>query len=83
MTVSGEPPNPIRVPTGCRFHTRCPAADDLCRSVEPPLAEYANGHLAACHHPLAVSASEIAAAQLSPASPLAAGRDLPAAPAAQ
>ena len=47
----GEPPNPIAPPPGCRFHTRCPAATDLCRTSEPPLVEYADGHLAACHHP--------------------------------
>ncbi len=79
--VEGEPPNPISPPSGCHFHTRCPAADDLCRTVEPPLAEYAGGHLAACHHPLGVSAEEIAAARRSPASPRSAGEELPAAPA--
>jgi oligopeptide/dipeptide ABC transporter ATP-binding protein len=78
--VEGEPPNPIAPPPGCRFHTRCPAATDLCRTTEPPLAEYAGGHLAACHHPLAVSVEEVAAAQRSSASPLAAGDELPAAP---
>ncbi len=31
--VSGEPPNPIRPPSGCRFHTRCPRASDICRTV--------------------------------------------------
>ncbi len=71
--VEGEPPNPISPPSGCRFHVRCPAASDLCRTVEPPLAEYAGGHLAACHHPRAVSAEEIAGATRSPASPLQSG----------
>jgi oligopeptide/dipeptide ABC transporter ATP-binding protein len=80
--VEGEPPNPIAPPAGCRFHTRCPAATDLCKTSEPPLTEYAGGHLAACHHPLSVSAAEIAAAQRSPASPLAAGNELPQAAAA-
>jgi oligopeptide/dipeptide ABC transporter ATP-binding protein len=75
--VEGEPPNPIAPPPGCRFHTRCPAATDLCRTTEPPLVEYADGHLAACHHPLAVTPEEIAAATRSPASPLAAGAELP------
>jgi len=79
--VEGEPPNPIAPPRGCHFHTRCPAASGLCRTVEPPLAQYAGGHLAACHHPLAVTAEEIASAQRSPASPLSAGAEMPAAPA--
>jgi oligopeptide/dipeptide ABC transporter ATP-binding protein len=80
--VEGEPPNPISPPDGCHFHTRCPAASELCRTVEPPLAEYAGGHLAACHHPLAVSVEEVAAAQRSPASPLSAGSEMPVAAAA-
>jgi len=82
VKVEGEPPSPIAPPPGCRFHTRCPAATELCRTVEPPLTEYADGHLAACHHPSSVSAEEIAAAQRSPASPLGAGNELPVAPAA-
>jgi oligopeptide/dipeptide ABC transporter ATP-binding protein len=71
--VSGEPPNPIDPPSGCRFHPRCPRATEVCRQVEPQLTEYANGHLAACHHPQHVSAAEIAAARRSPSSPLQAG----------
>jgi oligopeptide/dipeptide ABC transporter ATP-binding protein len=71
--IAGEPPNPIAPPSGCRFHTRCPRATDVCRAVEPPLAEYANAHLAACHHPLNVTPEEIAGARRSPASPLSAG----------
>ena len=76
--VEGEPPNPIDPPSGCRFHTRCPWATEICGRVEPPLTEYANGHLAACHHPLNVSADEIAGATRSPQSPLSAG-DVPSA----
>ena len=55
IVLEGEPPNPIDPPSGCRFHPRCPRATDICKQVEPPLTEYANGHLAACHHPLNVS----------------------------
>ena len=77
IVLEGEPPNPIDPPSGCRFHPRCPRATDICRRVEPPLTEYANGHLAACHHPLNVSREEIAAAKRSPASPLSAGDELP------
>jgi peptide/nickel transport system ATP-binding protein len=50
--LGGEPPSAIAPPTGCRFHTRCPYATEICRTVEPPLTEYPGGHLAACHHPL-------------------------------
>ena len=78
--VSGEPPNPIHPPSGCRFHTRCPRASDICRSVEPQLTEYASGHLAACHHPQYVTAEEVAAAKRSDASPISAGSDAPGSP---
>src|SRR5205085_8685090 len=77
QVITGEPPNPISPPSGCRFHTRCPRATDICKQVEPPLTEYANGHLAACHHPQHVDASELAAATRSPASPLSAGDAMP------
>ena len=77
IVLEGEPPNPIDPPSGCRFHPRCPHATDICKRVEPPLTEYANGHLAACHHPQNVSAEEISAAKRSPASPLSAGDELP------
>ncbi|WP_270041575.1 ABC transporter ATP-binding protein [Solirubrobacter ginsenosidimutans] len=77
--VEGEPPSPINPPPGCRFHTRCPHATEICRSVEPPLTAYANGHLAACHHPRNVAFEEIVSASRSPASPRAAGPELPAA----
>jgi oligopeptide/dipeptide ABC transporter ATP-binding protein len=75
--VGGEPPNPIAPPPGCRFHTRCPRATEVCRTVEPQLTEYAGGHIAACHHPQNVTAEEIAAATRSDASPLSAGDEAP------
>jgi oligopeptide/dipeptide ABC transporter ATP-binding protein len=75
--IGGEPPNPINPPSGCRFHTRCPRATEVCSAVEPPLAEYANGHLAACHHPLNVSEDEVTNAARSSLSPLSAGEDMP------
>jgi oligopeptide/dipeptide ABC transporter ATP-binding protein len=80
VIATGEPPNPINPPSGCRFHTRCPRATDICAAAEPPLTEYANGHLAACHHPQNVTADEITAATRSEASPLSAGTDVPQAP---
>jgi oligopeptide/dipeptide ABC transporter ATP-binding protein len=75
--VEGEPPSPIHPPSGCRFHTRCPFATELCERVEPPLAEYANGHLAACHHPRNVRPEDISGAARSAASPLSAGDEMP------
>ncbi len=57
-----EPPSRSRRPAGCRFHTRCPRVQEICQSSEPPLVEYAGGHLAACHHPLSrVTAEEMTA----------------------
>jgi oligopeptide/dipeptide ABC transporter ATP-binding protein len=51
---TGEPPDPVAPPSGCRFHTRCPRATEVCREVEPPLVDHGGGHRAACHHPLNV-----------------------------
>jgi peptide/nickel transport system ATP-binding protein len=50
--IRGELPSAIEPPAGCRFHTRCPRAQDLCRAVEPPLRPFGANHLAACHFPL-------------------------------
>jgi oligopeptide/dipeptide ABC transporter ATP-binding protein len=79
VVVSGEPPNPINPPSGCVFHPRCPRATQVCREVEPPLARYPNGHLAACHHPMNVSEAEMRASERDPSSPLSAGDVLPSA----
>jgi oligopeptide/dipeptide ABC transporter ATP-binding protein len=80
--VTGEVPSPIDPPDGCRFASRCPRASDVCRSIEPQLTEYADGHLAACHHPQNVTADELATATRSPLSPLASGEQAPTLPAA-
>jgi peptide/nickel transport system ATP-binding protein len=48
----GEPPSPIAPPSGCRFRTRCPRADQRCASEMPELRPVAPGQYAACHHPL-------------------------------
>jgi oligopeptide/dipeptide ABC transporter ATP-binding protein len=77
ISVSGEVPNPINPPPGCRFHTRCPRATEVCQRIEPPLTEYTNGHLAACHHPQNVSEEEVRAATRSETSPLSAGEETP------
>jgi oligopeptide/dipeptide ABC transporter ATP-binding protein len=77
IVVGGEPPNPINPPRGCRFHTRCPRATEVCVEVEPPLAAYPGGHVAACHHPLSVTREEVEKATRSPLSPLSAGDQMP------
>ena len=51
-SIRGELPSAIDPPTGCRFHTRCPLAQELCRTVEPPLRPFGQSHVAACHFPL-------------------------------
>ena len=48
FTLEGEPPNPRAVPSGCRFRTRCPLAQDVCTAEEPPLREL-DGRRVACH----------------------------------
>jgi len=47
--ISGEIPSPINPPPGCRFHTRCPVAEDICRQKEPELIEVGKEHFVACH----------------------------------
>jgi len=67
--IAGDVPGGVLAPGGCRFHPRCPRADDLCRRDDPALRELgAGGHRAACHHPLgdAVGVSGGADADASP-----------------
>jgi oligopeptide/dipeptide ABC transporter ATP-binding protein len=50
IILSGDLPSPINIPTGCRFHTRCPMAQQICREVEPIYeAKEGREHYAACH----------------------------------
>ena len=52
MVVSGEVPSALNPPAGCRFHPRCPQASDICRKLDPALAEQGSGRAVACHlHP--------------------------------
>jgi len=77
IVLRGDPPSAASPPPGCRFHTRCPWATEICGEIEPPLARFSDGHLAACHHPQNVSPDEVRAATRSDASPLSAGDELP------
>jgi peptide/nickel transport system ATP-binding protein len=52
ISIQGEIPSPANPPSGCRFHTRCPAATARCREEQPQFREVTKGHWAACHHPL-------------------------------
>ena len=51
ITLEGDVPSPIDPPLGCRFHTRCASATDICRRDEPPLLKTQDTHQVACHHP--------------------------------
>ena len=69
IVLEGDVPSPINPPTGCRFHPRCRYATQVCQEVEPPLVDYGNGHLAACHHPLNVDAATLAVSPRGPGNP--------------
>jgi len=49
VILKGDVPSPLKPPSGCRFHPRCPVAIEVCSQVEPPLIDLGGGHLAACH----------------------------------
>jgi len=62
ILLRGDVPSAINPPSGCRFHTRCPLAQDICSEVEPPLEPKGSpDHLAACHFADTVEARELAA----------------------
>jgi peptide/nickel transport system ATP-binding protein len=65
--IAGELPSALSPPSGCRFRTRCPLAQEICATTEPPLRPHGTGnHLAACHFPLQPALEVSAAAERAP-----------------
>jgi oligopeptide/dipeptide ABC transporter ATP-binding protein len=52
LQVTGELPSSVNPPSGCRFRTRCPRAQDICANQEPAFQDFGPTHQAACHFPL-------------------------------
>lgn len=51
IVLEGDLPSPVNPPSGCVFHTRCPKAQEICKTQVPQQKDYGNGHCCACHFP--------------------------------
>ena len=49
VILTGDVPSPIKPPSGCHFHTRCPVAEPICKTEEPVTREIKDGHWVTCH----------------------------------
>jgi oligopeptide transport system ATP-binding protein len=58
IILTGDVPSPVNPPAACRFHTRCPFAESICREVEPEFRQVTPGHWAACHFAETVATGE-------------------------
>jgi peptide/nickel transport system ATP-binding protein len=59
--LEGELPSAINPPPGCRFHTRCPSATEVCKTTEPEVEALGGDHYVACHHPYTETPVQVAA----------------------
>ncbi|HKO28845.1 MAG TPA: oligopeptide/dipeptide ABC transporter ATP-binding protein, partial [Solirubrobacteraceae bacterium] len=71
VAVRGELPSPLDPPSGCRFRTRCPRAQDLCARETPQLRPFGPDHVAACHFPLQPPVPDIPRSERVPPAPAA------------
>ncbi|HEX2783011.1 MAG TPA: ABC transporter ATP-binding protein, partial [Ilumatobacteraceae bacterium] len=63
IVLTGDVPSPVNPPSGCRFRTRCPKAQDICAGEEPPLEDRGDGHRVACYFPEVVHVNAPAVAR--------------------